>query len=59
MDYEYPRVTNLFRLQSGSTSPQIKGPRIDVYEESLSSCGPNKVHPSFALNWRKKEMKKT
>ncbi|KAK3585357.1 hypothetical protein CHS0354_004630 [Potamilus streckersoni] len=36
-------------LQSGSAPPLIKRPRFDVYQESLSSCGPNevpsKLHP--------------
>jgi hypothetical protein len=30
-------------LQSGSGPPLIKRPRFDVYQESLSSCGPNEV----------------
>ena len=41
------RVTNSdqpgFGLQSCSAAPQIKRPRFDVYDESLSSCGPNLV----------------
>ena len=31
------------RLQSCSAAPQIKRPRYDVYDECLSSCGPNLV----------------